>query len=63
MAVWELALVIFAITYMGVNTVSLIVSLKLMNKMEGVMNKSFKMVEKMIDHSEKAIDEMFDDEL
>lgn len=63
MAAWELALLIFAITYLMVNTVYLVLQIKLMNKMSGVMTKSFKMVEKIIDKSEKQIDELFDDEV
>lgn len=63
MAAWELALLIFAITYLMVNTVYLVIQIKLMNKMSGVMTKSFKMVEKIIDKSEKQIDELFDDEV
>ena len=61
MAGWELALVIFAGTYMMVNTVSLVVSLKLMNKMDGIMTKSFKLMEKMIDKSDKYMDDLFDE--
>ena len=63
MAAWELALLIFAITYLMVNTVYLVIQIKLMNKMSGVMTKSFKMMEKIIDKSEKQIDELFDDEV
>ena len=63
MAAWELALLIFAITYLMVNTVYLVIQIKLMNKMSGVMTKSFKMIEKIIDKSEKQIDELFDDEV
>ena len=63
MAAWELALLIFAITYLMVNTVYLVIQIKLMNKMSGVMAKSFKMIGKIIDKSEKQIDELFDDEV
>lgn len=59
MATWELALLIFAITYLMVNTIYLVIQIKLMAKMDGVITKSFKMVEKMIDKSEKYVDEMF----
>lgn len=59
MATWELALLIFAITYLMVNTIYLVIQIKLMTKMDGVITKSFKMVEKMIDKSEKYVDEMF----
>lgn len=62
MAAWELALIIFAITYLMVNTVYLIMQVKLMSKMEGMLTKSFRMVEKMIDKSEKYVDELFDEE-
>ena len=62
MATWELALLIFAITYLMVNTVYLVILSKLMAKMNGVMTKSFKMVEKIIDKSEKQIDNWFDED-
>lgn len=62
MAAWELALIIFAITYLMVNTVYLIMQVKLMSKMEGMLTKSFRMVEKIIDKSEKYVDELFDEE-
>lgn len=62
MAAWELALIIFAITYLMVNTVYLIMQVKLMSKMEGMLIKSFRMVEKIIDKSEKYVDELFDEE-
>ena len=61
MAAWELALIIFAITYLMVNTVYLIMQVKLMSKMEGMLTKSFRMIEKMIDKSEKYVDELFDE--
>ena len=61
MATWELALLIFAITYLMVNTVYLVILSKLMAKMNGVMTKSFKMVEKITDKSEKQIDNWFDE--
>ena len=62
MATWELALLIFAITYLMVNTIYLVIQIKLMGKMDGVITKLFKMVEKMIDKSEKYVDEMFDED-
>lgn len=62
MATWELALLIFAITYLMVNTVYLVILSKLMAKMNGVMTKSFKMVEKIIGKSEKQIDNWFDED-
>ena len=62
MATWELALLIFAITYLMVNTIYLVIQIKLMGKMDGVITKLFKMIEKMIDKSEKYVDEMFDED-
>lgn len=62
MAVWELALIIFAITYLMVNTVYLVMQVKLMAKMEGLMTKSCKVCEKMIDKSDKYLDDLFDEE-
>lgn len=61
MAVWELALLLLALTYMMVNTVYLVIMVKTMGKYDGLFNKSIKMLEKVIDKSEKAIDELYDD--
>lgn len=63
MAGWELALVIFAATYMMVNTVALFVQVKMMNEYKGVITKSLKLMEKILDKSDKAIDDLFDNEL
>lgn len=61
MAVWELALLLLAATYMMVNTVYMVIMVKTMNKYDSLFTKSIKMLEKMIDKSEKAMDELFDD--
>lgn len=61
MAVWELALLLLAATYMMVNTVYMVIMVKTMSKYDGLFTKSIKMLEKMIDKSEKAMDELFDD--
>lgn len=61
MAVWELALLLLAATYMMVNTVYLVIMVKTMGKYDSLFNKSIKMLEKVIDKSEKAIDELYDD--
>lgn len=61
MAVWELALIIFAVTYMMVNMVVLVVQLKMMARMAGVTNKVFKMAEKVIDKTEPFVDKMLDE--
>lgn len=59
MAVWELALLLLAITYMIVNTVYLIVMVKTLAKYDSVFTKSLKLVEKVLDKTEK---ELLDDE-
>lgn len=58
---WELALLLVAVTYLMVNTVTLIYQVKTMNKYEGVISKSLKILEKMMDKSDKMIDEMFEE--
>ena len=58
---WELALLLVAVTYMMVNTVALIVQVKMMNKYDGVITKSLKIIDKMMDKSDKMIDEMFEE--
>lgn len=63
MAVWELALLLLAVTYMMVNTVYMVIMVKTMSKYDGLFTKSIKMLEKMIDKSDKAIDDLFDDDL
>ncbi len=62
MAVWEIALLLFGATYLIVNMVVLIVQLKMMAKMEPIVNKSFKMFDKMMDLGEKAIDELYEED-
>lgn len=62
MAGWEIALVMIAATYMVVNTVALIVQVKLISKWDGVFSKSIKIINKMMDQSEKMIDQMFEED-
>ena len=57
MAIWELALLLLAITYMMVNTVCMIVSVKTLAKYDGILTKSIKFLEKMLDKAEKDLDE------
>ena len=57
MAIWELALLLLAITYMMVNTVYMIVSVKTLAKYDGILTKSIKFVEKMLEKAEKDLDE------
>lgn len=61
MAVWELALLLVAVTYLMVNTVYLVMQVKLMAQMKGVYTKSFKILEKMMDKTEPFIDKMLDE--
>lgn len=63
MAVWELALLLLAATYMMVNTVYMVIMVKTMSKYDGLFTKSIKMLEKMLDKSEKAMDDLFNDDL
>lgn len=63
MAAWELALIIMAVTYMMVNMASLIVTMVLLINVKGVFTKSAKIMNKMIDYSEKSIDEFFNEDL
>lgn len=58
---WEIALIMVAFTYMMVNTVYLIVQIKMMNEYKGVITKTLKMMETLIEHSEKVINKMFKD--
>ena len=57
MAVWELALMLLAVTYMVVNAVYLVIMVKMIAKMNGLWAKSFKFMEKMIDAAEKEMDD------
>ena len=57
MAVWELALMLLAVTYMVVNAVYLVIMVKMIAKMNGLWAKSFKFMEKMIDVAEKEMDD------
>lgn len=63
MAVWELALVIFAVTYMVVNMVVVIYQIKMMGVITPLLTKSYKMMEKLVDKSEKVIDDMFNEDI
>lgn len=57
MAIWELALLFIAITYMVVNTVCMIVSVKTLAKYDGILTKSIKFLEKMLDKAENNFKE------
>lgn len=57
MAVWELALLIYAMTVMTVNVVSLVITVGLFNKMKPMVTKSMKFMEKMMDKAEKTLED------
>lgn len=61
MAVWELALLLVAVTYLMVNTVYLIMQVKLMAKMEGIYTKGIKLVETVLEKYEPFIKKLFDE--
>lgn len=61
MITWELALVIVALTYMMVNVAALFIQFRLLNKMDGLLTKSYKFLEKLIDKSDKCVDELFEE--
>lgn len=62
MAGWELALIIIAVTFMVVNMVSLVMQVALLANYKNLFVKGAKMMEKLMDESEKVIDQMFADE-
>lgn len=62
MAGWELALVIVAVTFMVVNVVTLLMQVALMANYRNLFVKGAKMMEKMLDKSDKVIDDLFGDD-
>ena len=61
MAVWELALVIMALTFMVVNMVNLAIQVSYLISMKGLIVKSSKMMEKLIGACEPLFDKMVED--
>jgi hypothetical protein len=57
MMVWELALLLVAITYMVINTVSIVVAVKLMARYDGVLTRVLGLAEKVLDKTEKELEE------
>lgn len=57
MAVWELALLMFAVTYLVVNTLYMVWMMKFVSKFNGIIDKSAKYTEKMIDTVMKDLEE------
>jgi hypothetical protein len=61
MAGWEMALVIVAVTFMIVNIVNTMMTVALLVDMKGFIKKGYKLLEKVIDKSDKFVDQMFED--
>lgn len=60
MAAWELALLLVGVTYLAVNTVSIIYvvyMMKTMKKFDGMIDKSVAYCEKIMDATMKELDE------
>lgn len=53
MAVWELAVIIFALTYSFVNVIYMMIMIKFMSKCKGLVDKCIKVSEKMIDEADE----------
>lgn len=62
MAVWELALLIISFTVLVANTVNVLLTLVIVGKFGKVFNKSAKLMEELMDKSNGAIDEIFEEE-
>ena len=61
MAVWELALLLVAATFMMVNMVSIIVQLKMLKKLDTFSFKFMKIADKSLDVIDKAMDKTIED--
>lgn len=57
MEIWELALLLVAITYMVINTISMLVIVKMMAKYDSVLTKCINYINKMLDKAEKELEE------
>ena len=57
MKIWELALLLLSVTYLIVNTGSLILIVKTMSKYDGILTKSLSLMEKFIDKASKEIED------
>ena len=57
MAVWELAILILALTYGLVQVFSMVYMVKLMNKYDGIITRVLKLTEKGLDQLEKQMSE------
>ena len=57
MAIWELALLMFALTYMVVNTLYMLWMMKFMNKFTGIIDKSVMFTEKIMESSIKDLED------
>lgn len=57
MAMWELALLMFAATYMVVNILYMVYMMKFMGKFTGMIDKSVAFTEKMMDTAMKEMED------
>lgn len=55
MNLWEVALIIVAVTYAVLNTVYMVVSLKMLSAFKPIFEKSIKMYEKMMDGMDDSL--------
>lgn len=62
MAIWELALLIISFTVLVVNVFNILLTLAVVGKFSDIFDRSLKLANKLMDKSEKAIDEMFDED-
>lgn len=62
MAIWELALLIISFTVLVVNMFNVLLTVVFVGKFGKIFDRAMKLTDRLIDQSEKAIDEMFDEE-
>ena len=56
MAIWELALLLVAVTFTMVNIINVIIQLKIITKIDGFMAKWFTVMNKGADYANKMLD-------
>lgn len=62
MAIWELALLIISFTVLVVNMFSVLLTVVFVGKFGKTFDRAMKLTDTLMAKSEKAIDEMFDEE-
>lgn len=62
MAIWELALLIISFTVLVVNMFNVLLTVVFVSKFGKIFDRAMKLTDRLMDQSEKAIDEMFDEE-